>query len=155
MRRTVSDGEVVELGKTSGARRQVPLSRRAMTALDTLAVRLDTPLLFPSPAGALLNLDNRRWREWAPAVEASGVALPARIYDLRATFASDVLAANVSVFRLARVMGTSVRMIERHYGALLDGAGADIAIASTPWIASATAPRPIAARAQMRSRCSS
>ena len=24
-------------------------------------------------------------------------------------------------------MGTSVRMIERHYGALLDGAGADIA----------------------------
>jgi hypothetical protein len=53
--------------------------------------------------------------------------LPARIYDLRATFASDALAANVSVFRLARVMGTSVRMIERHYGALLDGAGADIA----------------------------
>ena len=27
------------------------------------------------------------------------------------------------VFTLARVMGTSVRMIERHYGALLDGAG--------------------------------
>jgi hypothetical protein len=26
------------------------------------------------------------------------------------------------VFELARVMGTSVRMIERHYGALLDGA---------------------------------
>jgi hypothetical protein len=32
----------------------------------------------------------------------------------------------VSVFELARVMGTSVRMIERHYGALLDGAGAGI-----------------------------
>jgi hypothetical protein len=28
----------------------------------------------------------------------------------------------VTVFELARVMGTSVRMIERHYGALLDGA---------------------------------
>jgi hypothetical protein len=72
-------------------------------------------------------LNNWRRRDWAPAVEASGIALPARIYDLRATFASDALAANVSVFRLARVMGTSVRMIERHYGALLDGAGADIA----------------------------
>jgi hypothetical protein len=69
----------------------------------------------------------RERRDWGPAVEASGIALPARIYDLRATFASDALAANVSVFRLARVMGTSVRMIERHYGALLDGAGADIA----------------------------
>jgi hypothetical protein len=31
------------------------------------------------------------------------------------------------VFELARVMGTSVRMIERHYGALLDGAHAGIA----------------------------
>jgi hypothetical protein len=28
----------------------------------------------------------------------------------------------VTVFELARVMGTSVRMIEKHYGALLDGA---------------------------------
>jgi hypothetical protein len=33
----------------------------------------------------------------------------------------------VTVFELARVMGTSVRMIERHYGALLDGAHAGIA----------------------------
>jgi integrase len=71
--------------------------------------------------------DNWRRREWAPAIEASGVRTPARIYDLRSTFASDALAAGVSVFELARIMGTSVRMIERHYGALLDGAGADIA----------------------------
>jgi hypothetical protein len=33
----------------------------------------------------------------------------------------------VSVFELARLMGTSVAMIERHYGTLLDGAGAGIA----------------------------
>ena len=51
----------------------------------------------------------------------------ARIYDLLSTFASRALAADVSVFELARVMGTSVRMIERHYGMLLDGAGASIA----------------------------
>jgi integrase len=125
--RTVSGGEIVELGKTSGARRQVPLSRRAIEALEALGPRLDTPLVFPAPTGGLLNLNNWRRRDWAPAVEASGIATPAGIYDLRATFASDALAANVSVFRLARVMGTSVRMIERHYGALLDGAGADIA----------------------------
>ena len=31
------------------------------------------------------------------------------------------------MFQLARIMGTSVRMIERHYGALLDGSGAEIA----------------------------
>ena len=44
-----------------------------------------------------------------------------------ATFASNALAAGVSVFELARIMGTSVRMIERHDGALLDGAGEGIA----------------------------
>lgn len=127
VRRTVSGGEILELGKTTGARRQVPLSRRALEALEELPPRLDTPLLFPAPQGGLMNLDNWRRREWAPAIEAAGILTPARIYDLRSTFASDALAARVSVFELARVMGTSVRMIERHYGALLDGAGAEIA----------------------------
>jgi integrase len=126
VRRTISAGEVVELGKTSRSRRQVPLSRRALEALEELTPRLDTPFLFPAPAGGLIDLHNFRNREWAPAVEASGVRRPARPYDLRSTFASNALAAGVSVFELARVMGTSVQMIERHYGALLDGAGADI-----------------------------
>jgi integrase len=125
--RTVSDGEVVDLAKTNVSRRQVPLTRRALAALDALPPRLDAPLIFPAPKGGILNLDNFRRRQWAPAIEASGVRTPARIYDLRSTFASDALAAGVSVFELARVMGTSVRMIERHYGALLDGATAGIA----------------------------
>ena len=127
VRRTVSSGEVIELAKTERSRRQVPLSRRALAAIDSLPPRLDTPLLFPAPAGGVLNLNNWRRREWAPAVEASGIATPARIYDLRSTFASDALAAGVSAFELARVMGTSIDMIERHYGTLLDGAGAGIA----------------------------
>jgi integrase len=64
VRRTVSSGKVVELGKTSRSRRQVPLSPRALAALDALPPRLDTPLIFPSPEGALLHLDNFRHREW-------------------------------------------------------------------------------------------
>ena len=126
MRRTISSGKAVELAKTARSRRQVPLSRRALEALDELTPRLDTPLLFPAPTGGRIDLHNFRNRQWAPAVEASGVRRPARIYDLRSTFASNALAAGVSVFELARVMGTSVQMIERHYGALLDGAAADI-----------------------------
>jgi integrase len=127
VRRTVSDGQVVELGKTTRSRRQVPLTGRALEALDELPPRLDSPLVFASPTGKVLNLDNWRRRVWAPAIEASGARKPARIYDLRSTFASNALAAGISVFELARVMGTSVQMIERHYGALLDGAGAGIA----------------------------
>jgi integrase len=127
IRRTVSDGVLVDLAKTNASRRQVPLTARALTALEALPARLNTPLLFPAPAGGLLDLDNFRRRQWGVAVKASGVATPARIYDLRSTFASNALAAGVTVFELARVMGTSVRMIERHYGALLDGAHDGIA----------------------------
>jgi integrase len=64
---------------------------------------------------------------WAPAIEAASIPKPARIYDLRSTFASDALHVGIPVFTLAKVMGTSVRMIERHYGALLDGGGVEIA----------------------------
>jgi integrase len=102
--------------------REVPLSSRALAALDDAAPRLDSRLAFPGPRGAHVNLRNFRRREWHPALEAAGVS-PRRIYDLRSTFASQALAAGVSVFELARIMGTSVRMIELHYGALLQGSG--------------------------------
>lgn len=127
VRRTVSGGDVVELGKTAGARREVPLNARAREALDALPPRLDTPYLFPAPRGGLLDLDHFRLREWRPAIEAAGIATPARIYDLRSTYASEALAAGIDTYELARVMGTSGRMIERHYGTLLGGALESIA----------------------------
>lgn len=52
---------------------------------------------------------------------------PARIYDLRSTFASNALAAGVEPFELARIMGTSIEMLERSYGTLLAGATRSVA----------------------------
>jgi integrase len=127
VRRTISSGEVVELGKTQRSLRQVPLTTRALEALDAIPPRLDSPYVFAARWGGPFDLANFRRREWSPAIEAAGIPKPARIYYLRSTFASNSLAAGVSIFELARVMGTSVAMIERHYGALLEGAGADIA----------------------------
>jgi hypothetical protein len=78
------------------------------------------PGRFRRPRRGVLNLDSFRRRVRAPAIEASGVERLARIYDLRSTFGSDSLAAGVTVFELARVMGSQ-------YGTLLGGAGASIA----------------------------
>src|SRR6266540_3810673 len=41
-----------------------------------------------------------------------------RIYDLRHTFATFALRAGISTFELSRYMGTSLGMIDRHYGHL-------------------------------------
>ena len=49
---------------------------------------------------------NFRRRVWGPAVDAAGIATPARLYDLRSTFASNALAAGITMFELARIMGT-------------------------------------------------
>jgi hypothetical protein len=100
----------VELGKTERSRRQVPLSPWAENALDAIPPRIDTPLVFPAVRGGVLNLDNWRRREWAPAIEAAAVRKPARIYDLRSTFASHALAAGIGAFELAKVMGTSIEI---------------------------------------------
>jgi hypothetical protein len=48
----------------------------------------------------------------------AGIEPARRIYDLRHTYATFSLAAGVSLFTLARRMGTSVEMIDRTYGHL-------------------------------------
>jgi integrase len=108
--------------KTHRSRREVPLTAAALAAIDSLPARIDTVYLFGATKGGPFDVPNFRRREWGPALEAAGIAKPARLYDLRSTFASNALAAGITVYELARIMGTSVQMIEAHYGALLDTA---------------------------------
>ncbi len=127
VRRTVSDGDVVELGKTSRAADRCRSRRRALAALEELPRRLDVPCYGRDPRGGLLRLDNFRRREWSVAIKASGVATAGAHLRPALDVRLERARAGVTVFELARVMGTSVAMIERHYGALLEGAHAGIA----------------------------
>jgi integrase len=115
--------------KTHKSRREVPLTAAALAAYDSVPPRLDSRYVFtttrkvpgsnePGP----FDVHSFRRRVWAPAIDAAGVTKPARIYDLRSTFISNALANGLTVFETARVAGTSVKMIEAHYGALLDAA---------------------------------
>jgi integrase len=115
VQRRVADGTVTPYPKTG--RRRVPLTARAQAALAALPPRIDTPLVFPAPKGGHVGLDTWRTRDWYPALDAAGIDKRGP-YCLRHTFAAEALAAGVSIFQLARLMGTSVKMIDRTYGHL-------------------------------------
>jgi integrase len=114
--RRVSDGVVTPYPKTT--RRRVPLTARALDAYRRLATRIDTPLVFPAPEGGYIHLDNFRNREWYDALDAAAIDKRGP-YHLRHTFATEALAAGVSIFELSRLMGASVKTIDRHYGHLV------------------------------------
>ena len=136
-------GETKPYGKTAASRRRVPLTARALDAIEHLAPRLDSPLVFPAVRGGYLNLRNWRAREWDTAVESAGLAvckcghlsgahdhtctargcrcetfersvLSPVPYVLRHTFASNALAAGVGTFELARVMRNLARDDRAH-----------------------------------------
>lgn len=93
------------------------LTPHAVDALEQLPPRIDTPILFPNRWGGRINYDNWRCRIWTPALAAAGVNQRGP-YHLRHTFATEALAAGVSIFELSRLMGASVTTIDRTYGHL-------------------------------------
>jgi integrase len=104
--------------KTEASVRAVPLQAVALDALDEAPRSPRSKLLFPAPRGGYLNLRNFRKRQWKPAQAKAGIDPMRRVYDLRLTFATFALRAGVSTFDLSRYMGTSLLMIDRHYGHL-------------------------------------
>jgi integrase len=117
VRRTLRNGRI-KIPKTKASVRAVPLQTIALAALDELPSRPGSPLLFPSARGGYVDLHNFRNRAWKPAQRAAGIKPLRRVYDLRHTFATFALRAGISTFDLSRYMGTSLAMIDRHYGHL-------------------------------------
>src|SRR6266540_3660498 len=146
VRRAYRNGRI-KWPKTEASVRAVPLQTIALAALERLPANGRSPLVFPSPNGGHFDLHNFRNRYWKPAQLAAGITPLRRVYDLRHTFATFALRAGISTFDLSRYMGTSLGMIDRHYGhlardgrehaiRLLDmftGAESDVHAVDAPW----------------------
>jgi integrase len=79
---------------------------------------LENPILFPNSRGGRIDFRSSGRRHWKPAQAAAGIEPLRHLYDLRHAYATFVLRAGVSVFAVSRFMGSSIAMIDYHYGHL-------------------------------------
>jgi integrase len=116
VRRAYANGRIKHT-KTRLSTRAVPLQAKALEALDRLPAS-DNPILFPNMRGGRIDFRIFGRKHWRPAQIKAGIDPVRGLYDLRHTYATFALRAGVPVFAVSRFMGTSIAMIDRHYGHL-------------------------------------
>jgi integrase len=116
VRRAYANGRLKHT-KTRLSTRAVPLQAKALDALDRLPAS-DNPILFPNARGGRVDFRIFGRKHWRPAQTKAGIDPIRGLYDLRHTYATFALRAGVPVFAVSRFMGTSIAMIDRHYGHL-------------------------------------
>ena len=111
VRRVYANGRLKHT-KTRLSKRAVPLKSKALEALERLQTS-DNPILFPNMRGGRIDFRIFGRKHWRPAQAKVGVEPVRGLYDLRHTYASFALRADVPVFAVSRFMGTSIAMIDR------------------------------------------
>lgn len=128
---SIAGHHIVSAPKTAAGRRAVSLPGIVASALEEHLSVYGEPgadgLVFPSPEGGFLRLENFRRRAWTPATIAAGVA-PLRLHDLRHTCASLAIAAGADVKVLQRMLGhASAALTLDRYGHLMPGQAQSVA----------------------------
>ena len=103
--------------KTAASERVIALGMpviEALKAIKPLHVT-ETDLVFKNSEGRPINEDKWRKKYWYRALRACNVR-PRKFYATRHTFISDALSQGANIKWLAEYCGTSVAMIEKHYG---------------------------------------
>lgn len=110
--------------RTKGHTRTIPLSPAARALLDRLAKgKLPRAYLFTNGGTPWQAQD---WR--GPVKEAAAAAgLPPEtvLYTLRHSWITDAIVGGLDLLTVAKLSGTSLAMIEKHYGHLVHGAARD------------------------------
>jgi integrase len=116
VRRAYANG-LIKHTKTRLSTRAVPLQAKALEALDRLPAS-QNPILFPNMRGGRIDFRIFGRKHWRPAQIKAAIDPVRGLYDVRHTYATFALRAGVPVLAVSRFMGTSIAMIDRHYGHL-------------------------------------
>jgi integrase len=116
MRRAFANGRIKHT-KTRLSTRAVPLQAKAVEALDRLPASAN-PILFPNGRGGRIDFQIFGRKHWRPVQIKAGIEPVRGLYDLRHTYATFALRAGVPVFAVSRFIGSSIAMIDLHYGHL-------------------------------------
>jgi integrase len=116
VRRAFANGRLKQT-KTRLRNRAVPLQAKALEALDQLPAS-ENPTLFANSRGGRIDFRSLGCRHWKPAQRRAGIEPLRGLYDLCHTYATFALRAGVPVFAVSRFMGSSIAMIDYHYGHL-------------------------------------
>jgi integrase len=109
LRARTKDSNGMEVGTFNDDTR--PTSAQVLTLIDQAVADVQA-WLGPNPPPELAAATRV-----AASLEAAGIDKRGP-YHLRHTFATEALAAGMSIFQLSRVMGASVKTIDEHYGHL-------------------------------------
>lgn len=116
VRRAFANGRLKQT-KTRLSNRAVPLQAKALEALNQLPPA-ENEILFANTRGGRIDFRSFGRRHWKPAQRRAGIEPLRGLYDLRHTYATFALRAGVPVFAVSRFMGSSIAMIDYHYGHL-------------------------------------
>ena len=108
--------------KTKGRVRTIPLSPQAKLLFDRLAKgKLPNAHLFMQEDGSAWT--SRAWYDRVRAAVAKA-KLPSEtiMYSLRHSWITDAIVGGMDLLTVAKLSGTSLAMIEKHYGHLVQGA---------------------------------
>jgi len=108
--------------KTAGSEREIRLLPEVigmLKAAKPLHVGIDEHV-FKNQEGRLLNFHTWRAKDWYRALRSTGIR-ERKPYSTRHTFISAGLSNGVNIKWLAEYCGTSVTMIEKHYGKFIGG----------------------------------
>jgi integrase len=127
--------------KTKNSARVVALLPEVVAVLRPLAFQRTREDAFVFTTAAETPLEAERFvdKHWRAALRACRVR-PRKLYNARHTFISLALTRGVNLKWLARYCGTSVEMIEKHYGKWMDGDDGQLALLTAPVAATPSAP---------------